>query len=34
MGARHLRQTVRHPQVGPIELDFDVLTVPDRSSRW
>ncbi|MGS2642683.1 MmyB family transcriptional regulator [Streptosporangium sp. LJ11] len=26
---RHLHQTVRHPQVGPIELDFDVLTVPD-----
>ncbi|MEW9550333.1 helix-turn-helix transcriptional regulator [Nonomuraea sp. NPDC050783] len=27
---RHLRQTVRHPRVGPIELDFDVLTVPDQ----
>ncbi|MGW4638129.1 helix-turn-helix transcriptional regulator [Sphaerisporangium sp. NPDC004334] len=30
---RHLRQTVRHPQVGPIELDFDVLTVPDQEQQ-
>ncbi|MFF3442219.1 helix-turn-helix transcriptional regulator [Streptosporangium sp. NPDC002721] len=29
----HLRQTVRHPQVGPIELDFDVLTVPDQEQQ-
>lgn len=25
----HDRQVVQHPQVGRIELDFDVLTVPD-----
>ncbi|TVT56085.1 hypothetical protein FNH05_08790 [Amycolatopsis rhizosphaerae] len=24
----HSRQVFRHPQVGPVELDFDVLTVP------
>ncbi|MFC0862571.1 helix-turn-helix transcriptional regulator [Sphaerimonospora cavernae] len=30
---RHLHQTVRHPQVGPIELDFDVLTVPDQEQQ-
>jgi transcriptional regulator with XRE-family HTH domain len=30
---RHLRQTVRHPQVGAIELDFDVLTVPDQEQQ-
>ncbi len=26
----YARQEVQHPQVGPIELDFDILTVPDR----
>jgi transcriptional regulator with XRE-family HTH domain len=25
----HARQVFQHPQVGPIELDFDILTVPD-----
>ncbi|MCO5993178.1 helix-turn-helix transcriptional regulator [Actinoallomurus rhizosphaericola] len=25
----HSRQVFRHPKVGPIELDFDILTVPD-----
>lgn len=30
---RHLRQTVRHPEVGVIELDFDVLTVPDQEQQ-
>ncbi|MBP2706387.1 helix-turn-helix domain-containing protein [Microbispora sp. RL4-1S] len=30
---RHLRQTVRHPRMGPIELDFDVLTVPDQEQQ-
>jgi hypothetical protein len=30
---RHLRQTVRHPEVGLIELDFDVLTVPDQEQQ-
>ncbi|WP_169981136.1 helix-turn-helix transcriptional regulator [Microbispora sp. H10836] len=30
---RHLHQTVRHPRVGPIELDFDVLTVPDQEQQ-
>lgn len=30
---RHLRQTVRHPQVGEIELDFDVLTAPDQEQQ-
>ncbi|WP_204049116.1 helix-turn-helix transcriptional regulator [Microbispora siamensis] len=30
---RHLRHTVRHPRVGPIELDFDVLTVPDQEQQ-
>ncbi|GAA0367946.1 helix-turn-helix transcriptional regulator [Actinoallomurus spadix] len=25
----HSRQVFEHPQVGPIELDFDILTVPD-----
>lgn len=29
----HLRQTVRHPQVGAIELDFDILTVPDQEQQ-
>ncbi|NUW43665.1 helix-turn-helix transcriptional regulator [Nonomuraea rhodomycinica] len=30
---RHLQQSVRHPQVGAIELDFDVLTVPDQEQQ-
>lgn len=30
---RHLRQTVWHPRVGAIELDFDVLTVPDQEQQ-
>ncbi|MGW5261891.1 helix-turn-helix transcriptional regulator [Microbispora sp. NPDC004025] len=30
---RHLHQTVRPPRVGPIELDFDVLTVPDQEQQ-
>ncbi|MCO5968682.1 helix-turn-helix transcriptional regulator [Actinoallomurus soli] len=25
----HSRQVFQHPKVGPIELDFDILTVPD-----
>ncbi|MFJ4585304.1 helix-turn-helix transcriptional regulator [Streptomyces echinatus] len=29
----HVRQVFLHPQVGPIELDFDVLTVPDRDQQ-
>lgn len=29
----HARQVVQHPQVGPIELDFDILTVPDRDQQ-
>lgn len=29
----HARQVFRHPQVGPIELDFDILTVPDRDQQ-
>lgn len=29
----HARQVIRHPQVGPIELDFDILTVPDRDQQ-
>ncbi|MBE1586571.1 hypothetical protein ACFPOI_37540 [Nonomuraea angiospora] len=31
--ASHLRQTVRHPEAGAIELDFDVLTVPDQEQQ-
>ncbi|UBU13913.1 MmyB family transcriptional regulator [Nonomuraea gerenzanensis] len=30
---RHLRQQVRHPQLGPIELDFDILTVPEQEQQ-
>lgn len=30
---RHLHQTIRHPQAGPIELDFDVLTVPGQEQQ-
>ncbi len=30
---RHQHQTVRHPRVGPIELDIDVLTVPDEEQQ-
>ncbi|MEO3807784.1 helix-turn-helix transcriptional regulator [Sphaerisporangium sp. B11E5] len=30
---RHLQQTVHHPQVGPIDLDFDVLTIPDQEQQ-
>ncbi|GIH46063.1 Helix-turn-helix domain-containing protein [Microbispora rosea] len=30
---RHLHQTVRHPRAGQIELDFDVLTVPDQEQQ-
>ncbi|AQZ67314.1 putative DNA-binding protein [[Actinomadura] parvosata subsp. kistnae] len=30
---RHLRQTVHHPQAGPIELDFDILTVPEQEQQ-
>lgn len=26
---RRIFQVFQHPQVGPIELDFDILTVPD-----
>ncbi|MFG2232669.1 helix-turn-helix transcriptional regulator [Streptomyces sp. NPDC048723] len=29
----HARQVVQHPQVGPIELDFDILTIPDRDQQ-
>ncbi|MFI9803173.1 hypothetical protein ACIHEJ_02145 [Streptomyces sp. NPDC052301] len=29
----HARQVLQHPQVGPVELDFDVLTVPDRDQQ-
>ncbi|MFG2845898.1 helix-turn-helix transcriptional regulator [Kitasatospora sp. NPDC048296] len=29
----HARQVIHHPQVGPIELDFDILTVPDRDQQ-
>jgi transcriptional regulator with XRE-family HTH domain len=29
----HARQVFQHPQVGPIELDFDILTVPDREQQ-
>ncbi|WP_053664093.1 hypothetical protein [Streptomyces sp. MMG1121] len=29
----HARQVFQHPQVGPIELDFDLLTVPDREQQ-
>jgi transcriptional regulator with XRE-family HTH domain len=29
----HARQVFRHPQVGPIELNFDVLTVPDQDQQ-
>ncbi|GAA4953326.1 hypothetical protein HD597_009736 [Nonomuraea thailandensis] len=30
---RHLRQTVRHPEIGPIELEFDILTVPEQEQQ-
>jgi len=30
---RHLRHTVRHPRAGQIELDYDVLTVPDQEQQ-
>ncbi|EDY47218.1 helix-turn-helix domain-containing protein [Streptomyces clavuligerus] len=29
----HAREVFRHPQIGEIELDFDVLTVPDRDQQ-
>jgi transcriptional regulator with XRE-family HTH domain len=29
----HARQVFRHPQVGPIELDYDILTVPGRDQQ-
>ncbi|ETK34987.1 helix-turn-helix transcriptional regulator [Microbispora sp. ATCC PTA-5024] len=29
----HHRQTVHHPEVGPIELDYDVLSVPDQDQQ-
>jgi transcriptional regulator with XRE-family HTH domain len=29
----HQRQVFQHPQVGAIELDFDILTVPDREQQ-
>jgi transcriptional regulator with XRE-family HTH domain len=29
----HASQVFQHPQVGPIELDFDILTVPDREQQ-
>ncbi|WAL68577.1 helix-turn-helix transcriptional regulator [Amycolatopsis cynarae] len=29
----HSRQVFRHPQVGPVELDFDVLTVPGQDQQ-
>jgi transcriptional regulator with XRE-family HTH domain len=29
----HARQVFQHPQVGPIELDFDILSVPDREQQ-
>ncbi|MFE9927992.1 hypothetical protein [Streptomyces sp. NPDC005533] len=29
----HVRQVVQHPQVGSIELDFDILTVPERGQQ-
>ncbi|MEU8173336.1 helix-turn-helix transcriptional regulator [Microbispora hainanensis] len=30
---RHLHHTVRHPRAGRIELDYDVLTVPDQEQQ-
>ncbi|MEV0485228.1 helix-turn-helix transcriptional regulator [Streptomyces sp. NPDC050508] len=29
----HNHQEIRHPQVGPIDLDFDVLTVPGQDQQ-
>jgi transcriptional regulator with XRE-family HTH domain len=29
----HARQVFQHPQVGPIELDYDVLSIPDRDQQ-
>jgi len=29
----HTRQLFHHPQLGPIELDYDVLTIPDRGQQ-
>ncbi|NUP48845.1 MAG: helix-turn-helix domain-containing protein [Catenulispora sp.] len=29
----HARQVFQHPQVGPIELDYDILTVPGRDQQ-
>jgi transcriptional regulator with XRE-family HTH domain len=29
----HASQVFQHPQVGPIKLDFDILTVPDREQQ-
>ena len=29
----HDHQVIRHPQVGPIDLDFDVLTVPGQDQQ-
>jgi transcriptional regulator with XRE-family HTH domain len=30
---RHARQVFQHPRLGPIELDYDILTVPDRDQQ-
>lgn len=29
----HARQVLHHPQVGPVELDFQILSVPDRDQQ-
>ncbi|MEZ0109341.1 hypothetical protein ABH920_003355 [Catenulispora sp. EB89] len=29
----HARQVFQHPQVGPIELDYDILSIPDRDQQ-
>lgn len=29
----HARQVFQHPEVGPLELDFDILTIPDRDQQ-